>query len=144
MDTVQTFNIEKQALWRQTFDDGVLTFKNVVLQTKEKAQEELKAENKNSKEFEHFEENWVKILKSDSNACIVQSKLYYYPKLNAIFSVIEVRTNDENQPIFVRMVKHQDSGEVILEDTEEIKTLRDYIKVDVRVYYRKFKLRIFK
>ena len=38
------------------------------------------------------------------------------------------------------MVKHQDLGEVTLEDREEIKTLRDCLKVDVRVYYRKFKI----
>ena len=138
MDTDKIFSTNQDQKWRETLNDGILYFKNTQLTIAEKSQEELKNSDKlHERKIELSEANCIKMFEFSSSEDIYQSMYLYFQQNMSICKVIEVKKDWDYQPTFVRMVKHDSEEELVLEDQESIKLLKNNIQVRVRVFLEK-------
>ena len=135
METDYTFSVNRDSLWMKTLDDGVLYFKNAQPSIIEKSQDELKKPaGKDDSKYELSQENCIRILSKWLAIDIEQSKLYWYSLNSKIYKAIEVKKDWDNKPVLVRLAEHDSAEELVLDDQTNIGSLKDSIKVLIRIY----------
>lgn len=136
MESAKNFEVEPandRTLWRDTMNDGVIKFKNVVPAFAESTADELsKIEKQAGSKLEHNEANSVKDLKTDISL-INMGRLYYYPKNKSVYKILEVKKNDGVYES-IKMTIPESSDEITLDKTAEIDTLRDYVFINLKIY----------
>lgn len=136
METLETsYSLPRSAVWRETLDEGLIKFSDVKPGIPEKSSDELKKKGASTTDkFELSEANMLKIFKTVTQSTPNVGRLYYYPSTESCYNIIEVKKDAEGKVESVKMVKQHGSDEVTLSKESDIKTLRDYVIVNISIF----------
>jgi hypothetical protein len=108
-------------------------FNGVVPAKKElNADQIAKLEKSGVKTYELNEANCIKTLKINDKS-IASNKLYYHPKKKLVYKVIEVKKEDD-KIVFVKLSESISSTELLIENSSEIDSLRDYVYLNLKIF----------
>lgn len=127
--------LPRNAVWRETLSEGLIKFSDIKPGVTEKSADQFsKKDSGVIDKYELSEANILKTFKSATQSAPAAGRLYYYPKTESCYNIIEVKKDADGKIESVKMVKKNGSDEVTLSKDIDIKTLRDYVFVNISVF----------
>lgn len=128
-DTNAKYRIPKELKYRDTMDDAVVLFKNIVPAKTEHTQDELKKIN----EIEYSENNIIKTFKMKASAIFHKGNLVFYTKDNKYYKVVDLKTDDEYKPVSASLVVKDGDDKLDITDQSEFVHFQDFIELNMIV-----------
>lgn len=123
------FRIASDLHYKDTLEDGILLFNNVVPAKKEQSAEVLKK----LKELEFTEANIYRSFKTSTNIVFNKGNLVYNTKDNKFYRVVDLKTDESYQPLSANLVVKNGDDKLEINDPSDFEHFQDFVNLNILV-----------